>query len=100
MGLAMTQQGLALINALLGHGADWTYGYDLSRESGLKSGTLYPMLVRFAERGWLEHEWRHPEGEKPRHMYRLTGLGRRAAKLALEEATVSRRKLRTVPSES
>jgi DNA-binding PadR family transcriptional regulator len=82
----MTRQALALIQALISHGSEWTYGYDLSRESGLKSGTLYPMLIRFAQRGWLESEWRQREGEKPRHMYRLTSHGRQAARLALAEA--------------
>jgi PadR family transcriptional regulator, regulatory protein PadR len=82
----MSEQELRLIQVLVEHGTAWTYGYDLSRASGLKSGTLYPMLIRFAERGWLDHEWRHEEGEKPRHMYLLTSLGRRAAKLALEQA--------------
>ncbi len=85
----MTEQEVALTRVLLAHGSDWTYGYDISRATGLKSGTLYPMLIRFAERGWLDHEWRHEEGEKPRHMYRLTSVGRRAAKLALEQATLS-----------
>lgn len=82
----MTEQELALMQVLLEHGNDWTYGYDLSRATGLKSGTLYPMLIRFADRGWLDHEWRHELGEKPRHMYRLTSVGRRATKLALEQA--------------
>lgn len=95
----MTKQQLELMRVLLNHGSEWSYGYDVSRESGLKSGTLYPMLIRFSDRGWLEEEWRHEQGEKPRHMYRLTGLGRRAAKLALEEAKVVRRKLKAVASE-
>ncbi len=83
----MTRQALMVLEALIEGGTEWRYGYDLSRESGLKSGTLYPMLIRFAERGWLESQWRHEEGEKPRHMYRLTAHGRRAAKLALAEAS-------------
>ncbi len=95
----MTQQALALMQTFLERGNDWSYGYDLSRESGLKSGTLYPMLIRFSERGWLDDEWQHAEGEKPRHMYRLTPLGRRAAKVALEEAKATRRRLRSLTSE-
>lgn len=85
----MTEQELVLTKVLLAHGMEWSYGYDLSRATGLKSGTLYPMLIRFAGRGWLDHEWRHREGEKNRHMYRLTSVGRRVAKLALEQATWS-----------
>jgi PadR family transcriptional regulator, regulatory protein PadR len=96
----MTRQTLALIRALMSHASEWTYGYDLSRESGLKSGTLYPMLIRFAGRGWLESEWRHEEGEKPRHMYRLTAHGRSGARLAISEAKVVAGRLKAVRSET
>lgn len=64
----------------------WHYGYDLGRRAGLKSGTLYPILVRLAERGWLETRWTHPErpGRPPRHIYRLTALGAEGAAASLE----------------
>ena len=60
----------------------WRYGYELSRETGLKSGTLYPLLMRLGDQGLLESEWRPAEqaGRPPRHAYRLTGLGARAAR--------------------
>lgn len=56
---------------------DWRYGYDLCRETGIKSGTLYPMLIRLADQGLLAAEWREPEkpGRPPRHAYRLTPRG-------------------------
>jgi DNA-binding PadR family transcriptional regulator len=55
----------------------WSYGYDLSRATGLKSGTLYPMLARLAERGLLETAWEQaaPLGRPPRHLYRLSAAG-------------------------
>lgn len=58
------------------------YGYDLSRKTGLASGTLYPILIRLTERGWLEAQWAEPErvGRPPRHLYRLTADGVAAAK--------------------
>ena len=33
---------------------EWRYGYDISRNTGLKSGTLYPILMRLAEHQMLE----------------------------------------------
>ena len=40
------------------HGeGEWRYGYDISRNTGLKSGTLYPILMRLAEHGMLETSW-------------------------------------------
>lgn len=55
----------------------WRYGYDLCREVGVKSGTLYPMLIRLADQGLLASEWREAEkpGRPPRHAYRLTPKG-------------------------
>jgi DNA-binding PadR family transcriptional regulator len=59
---------------------DWHYGYNISRSTGLKSGTLYPLLIRLAEHGLLETAWStSEEGKPPRHMYRLTGHGLRYA---------------------
>jgi DNA-binding PadR family transcriptional regulator len=57
----------------------WRYGYDLARETSLKSGTLYPLLIRLADQGFLEAEWRPPlqPGRPPRHAYRLTEAGLR-----------------------
>ena len=71
----------ALLAAFIGGGAAWRHGYDLSRETGLKSGTLYPLLMRFSDRGWVEARWAEAEtpGRPPRHMYRLTPEGQRIA---------------------
>jgi DNA-binding PadR family transcriptional regulator len=72
----------------------WHYGLVLSRETGLKSGTLYPILMRLADRGLLESRWEAPEqpGLPARHMYRLTpeGLAYAAEALAEGGAPLSR----------
>lgn len=61
----------------LADSAGWRYGYDLATEVQLKSGSLYPILVRLADRGLLETSWGPAEGSRPpRHLYRLTSLGR------------------------
>jgi DNA-binding PadR family transcriptional regulator len=56
---------------------EWRYGYELSRDTGLKSGTLYPLLMRLHDKGFLEAEWRPSAqaGRPPRHAYRLTASG-------------------------
>jgi DNA-binding PadR family transcriptional regulator len=56
----------------------WRYGYELLTETGLKSGSLYPMLMRLAQRSLLEAAWERdpPAGRPPRHLYRLTSQGR------------------------
>jgi hypothetical protein len=56
----------------------WRYGYQLCQQLGLKPGSLYPILVRLADRALLETTWDTdvPAGRPPRHLYRLTGSGR------------------------
>lgn len=55
----------------------WRYGYELSKATGVKSGTLYPTLARLSDQGLLEAEWRAAlePGRPARHAYRLTQAG-------------------------
>ncbi len=70
-------QTLSLLDALLERPRSWRHGYELSKEARLKSGTLYPILIRLSDRGLLDSRWQPPEqlGRPPRHMYRLTASG-------------------------
>jgi DNA-binding PadR family transcriptional regulator len=72
-----SNQTIALLRILVHQPGTWRYGYDLSKETGLKSGSLYPILMRLEDRGFLESGWRDsPEpGRPPRHTYRLTKSG-------------------------
>ncbi len=89
-------QTLSLLASLLHQPAEWRYGYDISRETGLKSGTLYPILMRLADRGWLDAKWEeaHEPGRPPRHMYRLTTDGREWAREELADEMSVRDKKR------
>ena len=61
-------------------GSGWSHGYELCRRAGVKSGTLYPLLIRLEQQKHLEAQWLPPEpGRPPRHVYRLTATGRRLA---------------------
>jgi PadR family transcriptional regulator, regulatory protein PadR len=81
-------QTLAVLAALAARPAAWRHGYDLARETGLKSGTLYPILVRLADRSIVEACWEEvqPAGRPRRHLYRLTAEGLAAATAALAAA--------------
>jgi PadR family transcriptional regulator PadR len=63
-------------------GSGWRHGYDLCQQAGIKSGTLYPLLIRLEAQGYLEAEWQSPAetGRPPRHAYRLTSAGLRFAR--------------------
>jgi PadR family transcriptional regulator PadR len=76
MKLRLSPQTLQVLDAFLQETTEWKYGYDISRNTGLKSGTLYPILMRLAERRLLETSWETAEiGKPPRHLYRLTPDG-------------------------
>lgn len=85
-------QTRAVLAALHNHPARWRYGYDLSRETGLASGSLYPILGRLADRELLETKWEDdpPEGRPRRHLYRLTAQGARLAVEVGRDARPSR----------
>ena len=73
----------------------WRYGYELSQETGLKAGSMYPILIRLADRGLLETTWERdvPVGRPPRHLYRLTDSGLElASELAAAAARAARAK--------
>jgi PadR family transcriptional regulator PadR len=70
-------QAISVLRALAAAPSRWRYGYDLATEVHLKSGSLYPILVRLADRGLLETSWEPSRGSRPpRHLYRLTTAGR------------------------
>lgn len=85
-----SRQTRLLLAALLAGAPAWRHGYDLSKETGLGSGTLYPLLMRLGAQGLLDAAWQDAErpGPPPRHIYRLTASGRALAReFAQGEAT-------------
>jgi DNA-binding PadR family transcriptional regulator len=89
---AFSAQTLAVLAALAAQPSDWRHGYDLARETGLKSGTQYPILVRLADREIVQARWEEgePAGRPRRHLYRLTRDGRATAATALAAAPPGR----------
>ena len=83
-----SHQTLALLAALMEQPRSWRHGYDLSSATQLKSGTLYPILMRLTDRRLLDSKWQpseHP-GRPPRHLYRLTAQGMAYAREQLAAA--------------
>jgi DNA-binding PadR family transcriptional regulator len=50
-------QTLSVLAALCDEPSQWQHGYALAKQTGLKSGTLYPILIRLADRGLVEACW-------------------------------------------
>jgi PadR family transcriptional regulator PadR len=61
------------------------HGYEISKLIEERSGgrlkfhvaSLYPLLYRLEERGWLHGKWVEKPGERRRRFYSLTAEGRR-----------------------
>lgn len=72
----------------LSRAPDGLHGYALMKHTQLASGTLYPILMRFADRGWLEKAWdmEGVESGPPRRIYTLTDKGRTALKASAAKA--------------
>ena len=94
MKLRLSPQTLSVLDAFLASPKEWRYGYDISRGTGLKSGTLYPILMRMAERKLLETSWETVEaGKPPRHLYRLTPDGMQFARESKRSRATSARRI-------
>lgn len=74
---ALSNHARTILAALLDARGTWSHGYDLARLADIRSGTLYPLLIRLEGQGYLEAEWQQPPegGRPPRHAYRLTASG-------------------------
>lgn len=80
-------QMLVLLERLWAHAPQPRHGYELMKETGLLSGTLYPLLMRMTDQGLVEAEWQAPTqpGRPPRHAYRLTAAGLQFAREVLRD---------------
>ncbi len=82
----MTLQVQMVVRELLDAGEAERYGLQLCGATGLASGTVYPIIARLEQAGWLD-SWMedHPavKGRPPRRYYRLNRDGAEMARLAL-----------------
>ena len=83
----ITGPTLKVLAALLGGPRDELAGSEIARVAKLASGTLYPILMRLEEAGWLESRWEVEDpkalGRPRRRYYRVTGIGARKARDAV-----------------
>jgi len=86
----MTVQTQLVLRAMLDSDSGEFYGFGLTKATGLKAGTLYPMLSRLEEAEWIEGFWEDIDPAKvrrpARRYYRLTSQGESGARTALAEA--------------
>jgi DNA-binding PadR family transcriptional regulator len=78
-----------VLSAFLENPARELYGFGLMRSTGVKPGSLYPILDRLEGCGWLSSADEEIDevaaGRPKRRHYRLTALGEREATKTVEE---------------
>lgn len=86
--LRMTVPVLAVLGTMLEDPTDPWYGLELAERVTLKTGTVYPVLARLEQAGWLTSHWENvdpsDEGRPRRRLYELTGQGQAAARAAVD----------------
>lgn len=87
----LSEPALRVLRLMLRDPSEPRYGLELMDQTGVKSGTLYPLLARLAEAGWLSatREAVDPSaaGRPARTYYQLTGQGEAGAREALAALT-------------
>jgi len=86
-----SEQTINVLLALAEDSSAWRHGYDLCQQTSLKAGSMYPILMRLADRGLLDTTWESeaPAGRPPRHLYRLTRTGADMARELGKERAVN-----------
>ncbi|MGH7071857.1 MAG: PadR family transcriptional regulator [Acetobacteraceae bacterium] len=96
-GPRISAQTLLVLGALLACSGGELSGADIGRETHLASGTLYPILLRLEDAGWLKSRWEsdHPTalGRPRRRLYQVTGLGAEKAISVFRELEPTFRRL-------
>jgi PadR family transcriptional regulator, regulatory protein PadR len=87
--IRMTVPVARALAALVANPTGDHYGMELMQSSELPSGTLYPILARLTEAGWLEKRWEQVDpsaADRPaRAYYRLTPAALPVARQRLAE---------------
>jgi DNA-binding PadR family transcriptional regulator len=85
-GIRITGPTLKVIGQILTASGSGISGAEISKATGVASGTLYPILFRLEKAGWVNSEWEDGDpsemGRPRKRLYQLTATGARESKLA------------------
>jgi DNA-binding PadR family transcriptional regulator len=80
-----------VLRVFLEHPETWRYGTQVRQASQLPGGTVYPILARLEQAGWLESHWEavQPPDRPRRRYHRLTSTGIEEAGAALSQSAAT-----------
>jgi DNA-binding PadR family transcriptional regulator len=87
----LSTQTIKVLGALLTGTTDELSGAEISRRTSLASGTLYPILARLEDAGWLQSRWEAGRatdlGRPRRRYYRVTAEGSKNVQALVRDLT-------------
>lgn len=93
----LSHQTLRVLRLFLQQPREDLAGSDISKQTAMLSGTIYPILMRLERSGWLDSKWEKVDpsdaGRPRKRLYRLTGLGYNKSRAALAELNVPKGEL-------
>ncbi len=97
----LTRTTLEVLDALISAGEE-LYGLKIAQATGMLTGTVYPILARLEQYGWVTSRWEaddpagspHDKGPR-RKFYRLTPTGLQEARSALDARDQAQARART-----
>lgn len=85
----LTGPTLKILSVMLQVSFKGLSGAELSKSTGIASGTLYPILFRLEKAGWLTSEWEDGNpaelGRPRKRLYTFTSTGTQEAKAAFQD---------------
>lgn len=89
-GPRLSRQTLSVLAVMAANPHAEHYGLEIARAARLKSGSLYPILARLEQYGWIAGVWEdidpQKEGRRPRRLYQFTTEGLREARKVTADA--------------
>jgi PadR family transcriptional regulator len=89
----LSAQTIKVLSTLMSHPADELSGAEIAKRSHLASGTLYPILSRLEDAGWLESRWEEGRaadlGRPRRRYYKITAAGAKRVEKLVRDLTPS-----------
>jgi PadR family transcriptional regulator PadR len=93
----LTPQTIKVLSVLMSSPQEEISGVEVAERTGLASGTLYPILIRLEEAGWLQSRWEVNDpaalGRPRRRLYRVTSQGAKNLQAVVRDLTPAYRRL-------
>jgi PadR family transcriptional regulator PadR len=85
----ITKATIQVLSVLLQDPGGDHYGLEVAKQADLPTGSVYPILARLEQYGWVDSAWEEidpaVEGRRPRRYYRLNVYGAQQARRALTD---------------